>query len=164
MNGKIYSVYKKILNGLVFIMFSLMTLITLINAITRFAFNSPIAWSAELARYSFVWIIFLGAALAVRNGSHIGLEFLSSKLPEKGKDFLRTAINYMIILFLCVFTIIGFEQAIKASGTESAAMQIPMLIPYMALPIGGIAMIIEFIRVINVKLVPKAQQETQEIL
>lgn len=159
---KMDALYKALLNGFIFLMFALMTLVTLTNVVARFVFNRPIFWSAEMARYSFVWIIFLGAALAARNGSHIGMEVLMNKLPPRGKVFLKAAINCMIIIFLFVFTIVSFMQAFKAVDTESAAMQIPMLIPYLALPFGGIAMIVEVIKALKSNKQDKSI--TQEIL
>ena len=159
---KIDAVYKALLNGFIFIMFALMILVTLANVFGRFLFNSPIFWSSEMARYSFVWIIFLGAALAARNGSHIGMEVLMNKLPPKGKVFLKAAINCMVIIFLFVFTIVSFIQAYNAVDTESSAMQIPMLIPYLALPLGGAAMIVEVVRII--KSNKQSKRITQEIL
>jgi TRAP-type C4-dicarboxylate transport system permease small subunit len=134
----------------------------LANVVARFVFNSPIFWSAEMARYSFVWIIFLGAALAARQGSHIGMEVLVNQLPPKARVLLKAAINCMIILFLFVFTIVSFRQAFQAIDTESAAMQIPMLIPYLALPFGAIAMIVEVVRGITSDRQPEGI--TREIL
>jgi TRAP-type C4-dicarboxylate transport system permease small subunit len=146
----------------IFFMFALMTLVTLANVVARFVFNSPIFWSAEMARYAFVWIIFLGAALAARQGSHIGMEVLVNQLPPKGRALLKAAINCMILVFLFVFTVVSFRQAFLATETESAAMQIPMLIPYLALPLGAIAMIVEVLRVMRSRRQPEGV--TQEIV
>jgi C4-dicarboxylate transporter DctQ subunit len=159
---KIDAVYKALLHAFIFVMFALMTLVTLANVVARFVFNRPIFWSAEMARYSFVWIIFLGAALAARQGGHIGMEALQNTLPPRTRVVLKGAINCLIIMFLCVFTIVSFKQAFLAVDTESAAMQIPMFIPYLALPFGGIAMIVEVVKAIR----SDKQRETitQEIL
>lgn len=159
---RIDTVYKGLLNAFIFVMFALMTLVTLANVIARFVFNSPIFWSAEMARYSFVWIIFLGAALAARQGSHIGMEALMNMLPPRARAFLNAAINCMIIIFLFVFTVVSFKQAFLAVDTESAAMQIRMLVPYLALPLGGIAMIVEFVKVM--KSEKQRESTTQEML
>ena len=159
---KIDTAYKALLNGFIYLMFTLMTLVTLANVFGRFFFNSPIFWSSEMARYSFVWIIFLGAALAARKGSHIGMETLLNILPQKGKAFLKAVINCIMIIFLFVFTIFSFIQAFNGIDTESSAMQISMLIPYLALPLGGVAMIVEIVKIIRSK--KQSNSITQEIL
>ena len=115
-----------------------------------------------MARYSFVWIIFLGAALAARKGSHIGMETLLNMLPPKGKAFLKAVIDCITIIFLFVFIIFSFIQAFNGIDTESSAMQISMLIPYLALPLGGVAMIVEIVKIIRSK--KRSNSITQEIL
>lgn len=159
---KIDAAYKALLNGFIYLMFALMTLVTLANVFGRFLFNSPIFWSAEMARYSFVWIIFLGAALAARNRSHIGMETLLNMLPPKGKAFLKAVIDCITIIFLFVFIIFSFIQAFNGIDTESSAMQISMLIPYLALPLGGVAMIVEVVRILISN--KQSKRITQEIL
>jgi TRAP-type C4-dicarboxylate transport system permease small subunit len=140
-----HAIYKKLLDIIIISIFLTMFSITVLNVFLRFIFNNPIPWGPELARYSFVWIVYLGAILAMREGSHIGLEFIEKKMSQGLKMPYRFLINILIIIFLSVLTFVGVDMALKSYNTYSSAMQMPMFIPYLALPVGGIGMLIECI-------------------
>ena len=55
------------------------------NVVLRYAFNSGIAVSEELSRYFFVWLTFIGAVVAMHDGSHLGMDTFVSKLSRRGK-------------------------------------------------------------------------------
>ena len=46
-------------------------LVLLAAVIMRFVFNSPIPWADELASILFLWLANLGAAVALRRGTHM---------------------------------------------------------------------------------------------
>lgn len=130
-------------------MFLTMFIVTVANVFMRYVLNSPIAWAGELARYSFVWVIFLGGAIAMRRGNHIGMEFLQNSVSEKMKKGLFYLIYGLVIVFLSVFIFIGFKMALMSWDTNSSVLRMPMFFPYLALPIGGIPMLFETIRLIK---------------
>lgn len=52
------------------------------NVVLRYVFNSGIAAAEEIARLMFVWLIFLGAILALRRHAHLGVELVQARLPR----------------------------------------------------------------------------------
>jgi TRAP-type C4-dicarboxylate transport system permease small subunit len=137
------TIYKKSLDYIIITIFMMMFTVVLLNVICRYVFNNSLPWAMEFSRYSFIWIIFLGSALAMRNGSHIGLELFERILSTKYLKYYKLFINSVNILFLLVFTVVGFIVAFQGMKTYSAVIQMPMIIPYLALPVGGVAMLIE---------------------
>lgn len=55
------------------------------NVVMRYAFNSGILISEELSRYAFIWLTYLGAMIAMREGGHLGVDTLVKHLPLLGK-------------------------------------------------------------------------------
>jgi TRAP-type C4-dicarboxylate transport system permease small subunit len=55
----------------------------------RFIFNSPIPWADELASILFLWLANLGAAVALRRGTHMRTTVLVGYLSERGKAWAR---------------------------------------------------------------------------
>src|SRR5262249_16807536 len=55
------------------------------NVVLRYAFNSGITMSEELSRFCFVWLTFIGAIVAMREGTHLGMDNLVARLPRAGK-------------------------------------------------------------------------------
>jgi TRAP-type C4-dicarboxylate transport system permease small subunit len=69
------------INVLIALSLAIMVLLVFGNVVLRYAFNSGISVSEELARWLFVWITFLGAVVAVRERGHLGTDMLLAKLP-----------------------------------------------------------------------------------
>jgi TRAP-type C4-dicarboxylate transport system permease small subunit len=65
---------------MVFLLVALIVTVS-VNVIGRFAFNRSLATSDELSRFLFIWVIFLGAALAHLHREHIAVDFVVRKLP-----------------------------------------------------------------------------------
>ena len=55
------------------------------NVVLRYAFNSGITVSDEMSRYCFIWLTYLGAMVAMREGGHLGVDTLVKHLPVAGK-------------------------------------------------------------------------------
>ncbi len=88
---------------------AVMSVLVFANVVLRYAFDSGIAWSEELSRLVFVWLIFLGAILASKEHAHIGFDTLVRRLPASGKKILIT-VSGVLMLACCAFLVIGGWQ------------------------------------------------------
>jgi TRAP-type C4-dicarboxylate transport system permease small subunit len=70
------------------------------NVVLRYVFNSGITISEEMSRYAFVWLVFVGAVVAMRERAHIGIDTLVTRLPRLGKK-ICLAISEALMLFCC---------------------------------------------------------------
>ena len=140
---KIIHISRTLLDGLIIFIFSSMFFIVTLNVIMRFVFNRPIAISGELSRYLFVSITYLGAILAFRDSSHIGLDIIIENFSEGAKRIIHIIDRTCVAIFLVIFSYVGFKMAVISIDTKSSAMFISMAIPYSVLPISGISMLLE---------------------
>ena len=111
--------------------------VTLLQVTFRYGFNSSLSWSEELARYLFIWIIFLGMASAARRGEHMAVTALSSILP---KGLLRplAAFGFLAsIVFVAVVLYTTLLLTENATAQLSSALEIPVAFVYVAAPIGA---------------------------
>jgi len=76
------------------------------NVVLRYGLNSGITSSEELSRLAFVWLIFLGAALALREHAHIGIDTLIRTLPP-ALARLAVLLGYALMLLACVLLFQG---------------------------------------------------------
>ena len=81
-------------------------LATLLQILTRFMGWSVI-WTEELANYSFIWAIFMGAAVMVNRKEHFTFDFLQMKLPRKMKLYLDIFIDVLLLAFNIVLLVYG---------------------------------------------------------
>lgn len=89
--------FYRILSVILVVMLSGMALMVFVNVVMRYGFNSGIAVSEEMSRYFFVWLTFIGAVLAHREGLHMGVETLVSRFGRSGRLVLMGLSNLVIL-------------------------------------------------------------------
>lgn len=111
------------------------------QVIMRFIFNDSPSWTEEIARYVFIWQIWLGASAGLKDGKHIRLELLPDVLKKKHLYKTVSIIELIVLLAwigLTIFLTVGgieFVQGIAARNAVSSGMRIPLVFVYAALPV-----------------------------
>jgi TRAP-type C4-dicarboxylate transport system permease small subunit len=77
--------FFKLLEFLVVILMVAMVAMVFGNVFLRYAFNSGITISDEMSRYCFIWLTYIGAMVAMREGGHLGVDTLIKHLSRGGK-------------------------------------------------------------------------------
>jgi TRAP-type C4-dicarboxylate transport system permease small subunit len=116
---------------------SVMTLVVFLQVVFRYALGRPLVWSEGLARYLFVWLSVLGAALGVQKGGHFGLDFFQRMMPEQGKQYLRILVHLLMGTVVVVILFQGITLVQMTRLQESPAMSISMSWAYASLPVGA---------------------------
>lgn len=101
-------------------------------------------WTEELSRYIFVFVSFLGASLAIRKGETIEVSFIVNRLSTQLQNILKI-VNSIFMIFFSYFMIrYGFELIFFQLATHQTtpAISMPMAIPYSAVPIGFILIVL----------------------
>lgn len=140
--------YRKIVLFITSTSLVIMSLLVILQVVFRYVFNSSLAWTESLAIYMQVYITFLGAAIALRKGMHVGIDFLLLKLKEKMR--LRVIMfNYSLVALFSLVLLVGGTQVvlqqISYGQTIPLFIPMPMFIVYVAIPLGGLFMFIESI-------------------
>lgn len=126
------------------VFFIAMIFCTFIDVVFRIVpFLPSMFWPQEVTRYSLIWLALTGSAVAIRRNEHMGLSFLHEKLPKKIRLSLFMLSNIVVIIFLAVMVIYGFKMSISNLNQNTIALGISMAIPYLAIPIGSLLMILE---------------------
>lgn len=115
-----------------------MVLTIFFQVIARYVLNQPLAWSEELARYIFVWSVWLAVPYTVTKGRHIRLEIISDMLGNKAKfvmDMLFFLVSAAFFAYVGYHSV-GVVQGIAKMKQVTPAMQIPKYLCYMSLPVG----------------------------
>ena len=129
--------FVKLNQWLVIGLMGTMALLVFVNVVSRYVFNYSIIWVEELTQYQMIWIAYLGAGLALREGRHVAVDSLQDLLPAPLRRFVRLLIWFAIAAFLVTLTILGFQIAAFTWNQETPVMNIPTGIPYLAIPIGA---------------------------
>ena len=117
---------------------AVMTLLIFIQVLLRYVFNSPLAWSEEIARYLFIWMTFLAGYIGARKGKHIGVEALQNALPPFFGKVLKCLANLISAAFFgAIIYYIAFSWQ-KFSIQTSPATGLPISIVYLGMVIGSL--------------------------
>lgn len=124
--------------GAIFIAIFLGTI--LLQIITRFI-KIPITWSEDIAKYSFVWAVFMGSAWAVARDEHFAFTALGDKLTGKKKIMHKIVIHLITMFFTIAMIKYGFDVTLKFWNYNWANIPtFKMGYIWMSLPITGITM------------------------
>ena len=128
------------LEWLLIIILGLMVILVFGNVVLRYGFNSGITFSEEVSRFLFVWMVFLGSVLMLRDNGHLGVHTLTMKLPLAGKKFCKLASD-LITLACCVLLSIGAWQVIGLNLSNISPISgIPLGVVYMACMLCSVGM------------------------
>jgi TRAP-type C4-dicarboxylate transport system permease small subunit len=122
-----------------------MTAVTFAQVFFRFVIVHSLPWSEEFSRYALVWASFLGGSIALKRGLHIGVEAFIANLSKEKKRLIYLITLVIILIFLAVVTIKGFQMASFNMKQSSPAMRIPMGFPYLAIPVGSLLMMVHLL-------------------
>lgn len=116
--------------------FAVVLIVMTIQVVARYVFDAPLAWTEEFARYSFVWISYLGCAYCVGVDGHTSITALLDTLSPKWQRVLKVAGNViMIAVFLRVMPI-ATKYVAKNGRFLTSIMRIPFKYLYYSLPVG----------------------------
>jgi len=113
----------------------------------RYVLGSSLVWSEELARYLFIWAVYLGCAYATKQRSHLGVTILQNFAPRWLKLPAQLLADFATLVFcgFCVVWGIGMLRFLARTGQEAPALNVPMYWVYLALPVGMLLMAIRVI-------------------
>lgn len=128
--GKLLDRYCRLLDMLMALALVAMILMVFGNVVLRYAFNSGITVSEELARWLLVWMTFLGAVVALRERAHLGTDVLVARLPRPARR-LCLILGQALMLYATWLLLAGsWMQAEINWRVLAPASGLPMAVVY----------------------------------
>lgn len=97
------------------------------NVVLRYAFDSGIPVSEEMARFCFVWLTFVGAVVVAREHAHMGVESFVRLFGPGGRRVCMIASDLLVLLCCAVFFWGTWRQAPLNASNTAPITGIPML-------------------------------------
>jgi len=95
---KFLETIKKITYSILGILLIIMTLLIFFNVIARYLFSSSLILIDAFSRYALIYIAFIGSAIALYEGAHIGVEYFLNLLPQKLVSMIKK-FHFLLIFF-----------------------------------------------------------------
>lgn len=123
-------------------MYVVMLFTASLQILMRFVFKSPLAWTDEAAKYSFVWGTMLGCAILVRTGGHSCVELLGNALKGVPKKLHAVVLDVCCLVLYGVIVYGGVVLMQAGSTSVSPALSLPMWLVYLIMPVSGAFMVL----------------------
>ncbi len=114
-----------------------MTVIIFLQVLFRYFLMQPLHWTEETARFLFIWVALLGAAVAFKDRTHFAITMFTQGFPASVRRSLQLIIALGTTFLLGVMIKEGWYLADLNQIQESPAVGVPMSVPYAAIPVGG---------------------------
>jgi TRAP-type C4-dicarboxylate transport system permease small subunit len=113
-----------------------------LGVFSRYVMQATFRWYDEVARLCFVWIIFLGAAVAVRRRLHFRMNLVIDRIRPGARRTAERVITLTVIGFGAILVAGGIRMAPIAHRQVTDALEVSQLWFFGALPVGGALMIL----------------------
>ena len=134
------------------------SILAVMESILRKVFAAPTTWSLNLSTGIFIWAAFLGSAWAFQELGHVSVDLFRSFADKRDKTGKRTVRRIMSVFgyvvsfcVMCAFLYGGWKLCVKAITLNQLApyaFKFPMIISYIAIPLGSIMMMLTLIFII----------------
>ena len=109
-----------------------------VQVILRYVFSYSSRWTLEISRYLMVWAVLLASGPALKYGVLVGVDTLTQRFQPRTRTRVSCALRVLMGVFACTI----FFQALKLMQSQwemnqlSPALEVPMALVYMAMPVG----------------------------
>ena len=145
---KILDVSEIVLMAVCIVMFAVMVGLGIATVVFRFLLDSSLAFPDELIRYLFIWLIFLGSAVALRRNAHAAIGVLVEYLPTLLKRTLVMLATLASAFFFIVLIVKGTELTMRVGPQISPALEVSMAWVYAAVPVSSVFLLVYTIEVL----------------
>ncbi|PXX95241.1 TRAP transporter small permease [Halomonas sp. LBP4] len=140
-----------------------MTVLIFWQVFARFVVGKPLFFSDEIARFAMLWLTFIGAGYAYRKGALISVDIVLEYAGKTLGCLLRIAIILCSALFAFIMVKYGLDLVDRVSSQTAPSTRISMMWPYMAIPAGGIVIMINSLGLLIDEALGTSSSPQQEV-
>ncbi|HET7521943.1 MAG TPA: TRAP transporter small permease, partial [Bacillales bacterium] len=144
---KLDTLIEKLLQVIIVVCLSITVIITFLQVLFRYVFDMAFGWSQEVLMISFLYSVFFGAALALKNNEHLQVDILD-KVSERIKKVLKVIEMIIIGAMIIAFIFYGWMLVLNnlEAGTILGVLPIKVAYVNMVLPLSGIFMLYFYVK------------------
>jgi TRAP-type C4-dicarboxylate transport system permease small subunit len=138
-------IMDKALSYVVAVLLVAMSGIVFGNVFSRYFLNTTLGWYEEVSRFLLIWIVFLGAVVAMIRNDHLGIDLLPLVFSPRVCRAMVVLTDLLVLAALAIMFQGAWDMAIDslASGWVAASVPIPYGWVYMIGPVSAVLMFIQ---------------------
>lgn len=134
------AILDRALKYVLILLVAILTASVFLQVLIRFVFKYPLPWTEEVSRIAFVYSIFVGATIAVREKTHLNIDVILILLPKGMARAITVLGSLLIAIFLGFVTWEGIVLVLATGVQMTPVMQIPFRYLYLVVPASGALM------------------------
>ena len=138
-------IMDKILSYIMAILLVAMSGVVFGNVFSRYLLNTTWGWYEEVSRFLLIWIVFLGAVVAMIRSDHLGIDLLSIVFSPRICRAMKIVTDLLLLIALVIMCLGAWDMAIDslASGWVASSVPIPYGWVYMIGPVSAALMFVQ---------------------
>lgn len=122
-----------------------LVVLTIAVVVYRYVLDSPLSWAGEVQESMFIWLTFLGAAVAMARREHSGFTGAIDAVPRPVRIVVASVGSLIVVGFLGYCSWIGFGVLPQLAAQTTPTLGISVAFNYAAFPIGMLLILLHFL-------------------
>lgn len=110
---------------------------------SRYVFGQPLAWTEEVLRYLYVWLVFLGASAAYADRGHVAVTLISDHLPPSARLWLQTGSDLLLLVYTLLLFALGASATLRYHHYPLSVLDwVPYSVVYVVVPLSCLTLLV----------------------
>lgn len=127
---------------LIALFLAVMIALVFINVVLRYGFSMGFAWSEEISRLCFIYLVYLGAIGAMRDNQHLIIDSILTRIPPRAQKAVFLLVQAGIIWVMVVLSIGSWQLVVQNLGDRWVATQFPVFLVFGVGLVTGVAIVL----------------------
>ncbi|MDR2445252.1 MAG: TRAP transporter small permease [Spirochaetaceae bacterium] len=136
---KFLGILFKVVEILIAFFLTVMIILVFMNVVFRYLFSKGFAWSEEIARLCFIYLVYLGSIGAMKDNQHLIIDSILSRVPVIAQRIIYLLVQFGIIWLMFILARGSWLLMMQNFRDRWVATQFPTFMVYFAGLITGIA-------------------------
>lgn len=124
--------YCRVLEAACALLMACMVLLVFGNVVLRYFFNTSVLISEELSRWMFVWMVFTGAVVVMRERGHMGTDMVVSRFPAWAQRLSLVVVQIVMLYITWLMFTGSWSQVLVNRETNAPVSGLSVSIFYFA--------------------------------
>ncbi len=130
----------RITEGMAAVLIGIVVIANAAQIFCRYVLVRPLSFTDETMRFSMVWVAFLAGSALVFRREHMAANLFDNPRLGALRRFMAAVVLIAILGFAIALAWFGWPLALRNARQLSPSAEIPMVWPYVAVPVGGALM------------------------
>lgn len=119
------------------LLLAVISVVCALQVFYRHVLNNSLSWSEELMRYLFIWMVLIATTITVKHGSGASVDSLAGIFRRFNARLYTVVLHLLMAAGGVVFVVYGWKISMNTMSSLTAALQVPMGLVYLCVPISG---------------------------